>query len=256
MNLIQSITFIGSGNVATHLAKNFFRNGFVITEIYSKSLEKATLLASETKSIACNNIKNISDVSDVYIICIKDDFIPEIVQNFPFKNKLIVHTSGSISIDDLKGFDNYGIFYPLQTFSKEKEVNIFEVPFCIEANTKINEHKLIELGEALSENVYLINSEQRKKLHLAAVFACNFTNYMYQIANDITRKSDIDFDILKPLILETAKKIQKNTPKSMQTGPAKRKDEAVIKKHLELLTDFPEVQEIYRLITKNIIKNS
>ena len=256
MNSIASITFIGSGNLATHLLTNLFHKGFLIHEVYSKTIENATLLASKCNAKPTNNLQQISDKSDIYIICIKDDFIGEVIQNFPFKNKLVVHTSGSVSIEDLTSFDNYGIFYPLQTFSKEKEVNMFNVPFCIEANTKIIADRLVELAESLSENVYLINSEQRKKLHLAAVFACNFTNYMYQIANDITRKNDIDFDILKPVILETAKKIQKNTPKSMQTGPAKRKDEVVIKKHLEMLSNLPEYQEIYQLITKNIIKNS
>ena len=256
MDSLQTITFIGSGNVATHLAKTLFYKGFVIHEVYSKSLEKAQLLASKINAKACNQIEQLSNESDIYIICIKDDFIQEIVEKLSFKNKLIVHTSGSISIDALKSFEHYGIFYPLQTFSKEKEVNMFEVPFCIEANTKITEQALINLGESISEYVYLINSEQRKKLHLAAVFACNFTNYMYQIANDITRKNDIDFDILKPLIIETAKKIKKKTPKSMQTGPAKRKDEVVIKNHLELLNDSPDYQQIYKLISDNIIKNN
>jgi len=256
LEFIPSITFIGSGNLATHLSTNLFHKGFVIHEVYSKTIENATLLASKFNASATNNLAQISDKSDIYIICIKDDLIEDVIRNFPFKNKLVVHTSGSVSIENLKGFDNYGIFYPLQTFSKEKEVNMFHVPFCIEANTKITEKRLVALAESLSENVYLINSEQRKKLHLAAVFACNFTNYMYQIANDITRKNDIDFDILKSVILETAKKIQKNTPKAMQTGPAKRRDEAVIKKHLELLADLPAYQEIYQLITKNIIKNS
>ena len=254
MASIKSITIIGSGNVATHLAKKLFHQGFTVNEVYSKSIENATILASSVKAKPCNNLEQISATSDIYIICIKDDYIREVVKNFPFKNKLVVHTSGSVSIDDLNEFDNFGIFYPLQTCSKEKEVNMFLVPFCIEANNKNKEQLLIELGEKISKNVYLINSEQRKKVHLAAVFACNFTNYMYQIANNITRNNDIDFDILKPLILETAKKIQKNTPISMQTGPAKRKDEAVIKKHMELLSETPEYQEIYQLITENIIK--
>ncbi|MBL4594388.1 MAG: DUF2520 domain-containing protein, partial [Flavobacteriales bacterium] len=143
-----------------------------------------------------------------------------------------------------------------QTFSKEVEVDIKKVPFCIEANNNKTEETLLSLGKSLSSDVYQINSEQRKKIHLAAVFACNFSNYMYTISEDILSGNDIDFEILKPLILETAKKIQKKPASSVQTGPAKRNDEAVIKNHLEMLADSKDYQDIYRLITKNIIKNN
>jgi predicted short-subunit dehydrogenase-like oxidoreductase (DUF2520 family) len=252
----KAITLIGAGNVATHLGKALFQKGYSINQVYSKSIDNAFLLASELNAMPCDDIKFITDESDIYIICIKDDFIKEIANQFSFTNKLIVHTSGSISIDILNRFDNYGIFYPLQTFSKEATINIPEVPFCIEGSNNATSQLLLSLGKSLSNNAKLFNSEQRKKLHLAAVFACNFTNYMYTISEDILNKEDIDFNMLKPLIIETAKKIQNNTAHSMQTGPAKRNDIAVIKNHIELLADSKDYQDIYKIITENIIKNN
>ncbi len=256
MTAIKTITLIGAGNVATHLGKAFLNQGFNINEVYSKSLENAVLLASKLNASACDKIEQLNSGSDAYLICIKDDFIVSIADLLPFKHKLIAHTSGSIGLDVLNQFENYGIFYPLQTFSKEVEVDIAEVPFCIEGANNETESMLMELGNSLSKSVYKINSEQRKKIHLAAVFACNFSNYMYTVSEDILSENDIDFDILKPLILETAKKIQDNTASSMQTGPAKRNDEAVIKNHIEMLADSKDYQDIYKIITNNIIKRN
>ena len=139
---------------------------------------------------------------------------------------------------------------------KETEVNISEVPFCIEAKNTATQNQLLELAKVLSNNVYEINSEQRKKIHVAAVFACNFSNYLYSISEDILNENNMDFNILKPLILETAKKIQSNSPKNVQTGPAKRNDHEVIKNHINLLANAKDYQDIYSLITNNIIKNN
>ena len=253
--MIKTITLIGAGNVATHLGKALFNKGFSINQVYSHSKDNAFKLASGLNAMPCNDIKFITDESDLYIIAIKDDAIQSIVNQISFKNKTVVHTSGSIPMDALSGFDNYGIFYPLQTFSKEKELNLNEVPICIEANNEDTNTFLIDLAKKLSENVKEVNSEQRKKLHIAAVFACNFSNYMYTIADDILTNNNLELDILKPLIVETAKKIQDNSPSDMQTGPAKRNDEAVIKNHLEQLADSKDYQEIYQLISKLIIDN-
>ena len=137
---------------------------------------------------------------------------------------------------------------------KNKSVTINEVPFYIEANNDETKNTLLDLAKSLSNNVNEINSEQRKKIHLAAVFACNFSNYMYSISEDILNQSNIDLDILKPLIIETAKKIQNNSPKTMQTGPAKRNDDVVLKNHIELLANSKDYQDIYKIITDNIIK--
>jgi predicted short-subunit dehydrogenase-like oxidoreductase (DUF2520 family) len=253
---IKTITLVGTGNVATHLGKSLFNKGFRINEVYSKSKKNATILAEQLDSDSCDNISQLKPDSDVYIICIKDGFIENVASQFTFTNKIIAHTSGSIGIKALGRFNNCGIFYPLQTFSKEKEVKITEVPFCIEASNTGTEKALLTLAKSLSKSVQLVSSEQRKKIHLAAVFACNFSNYMYTISENILNKNNIDFEILKPLIIETSKKISNNSPKSMQTGPAKRNDDEVIKNHIEMLADSKDYQDIYKLITENIIKNN
>ena len=253
MTTVKTITIIGAGNVATHLGKALLKKGFIINQVYSHTIDNAYTLASELNAMPCDDVKFITDESDLYIISIKDDFIEEIVSQIPFTKKTVVHTSGSISMDVLSKFEHHGIFYPLQTLSKDASVNITEVPLCIEANNNNTEETLIELGKLLSKNVQLINSEQRKKIHLAAVFACNFSNHMYAIAEELLKEDNIDLDILKPLIIETANKIQHNSPSAMQTGPAKRNDEAVIKKHIEMLANATNHQDIYKIITENII---
>lgn len=253
----NKITIIGAGNVATHLAKSLHTNGFDIVEIFSQNINNAKSLAKLVNAKPINTLNLLNTCSDLYLICIKDDAIDAVLKQLTFNNKLIAHTSGSISMEVFKqnNFKNYGILYPLQTFSKFKEVNLSEVPFCIEGNNNSVEQKLSDIAIKLSKNVHLVNSEQRKKLHIAAVFACNFTNYMYTIAYDITSKNDINFDILKPLIKETASKIADNSPASMQTGPAKRNDDDVIKNHLEMLSTNAAYHDIYKLITTNIIND-
>ena len=258
MNTKKSISFIGAGNVATHLAKAFFSKDFTISKVYSKNIGNAELLATSINAIPCNNLEELYEQNHIYFICVNDDVIEEVLHLLKLKDSLIIHTSGSVSINifEHKAFSNFGIFYPLQTFSKNKAVAIDEVPFCIEANTKENEQELIRLAKVLSNNVHLINSEQRKKLHLAAVFACNFSNYMYTIADELLNNNDMDLNLLKPLIIETANKIKSNSPKAMQTGPAKRNDIAVIEKQLELLANNSTYKDIYQLITDSIIKEN
>ncbi len=254
--MIKTITLIGSGNVATHLGKAFLNQGVEINQVYSYNKDNAFELANQLNAMPCDEIKFISDESDAYFICIKDDYIEDIAQQLSVKNKIVVHTSGSVPLQILNQFENHGIFYPLQTFSKEKDLDLTTVPFCIEANNKKTKHALLEFAKTLSNNVHEIDSEQRKKIHLAAVFACNFSNYMYSIAEDILRQEHLNFEMLKPLILETAKKTQENSPKAMQTGPAIRNDQEVIKEHIELLNDSKKHQEIYQLISHAILNSS
>ena len=253
MTSTKTITLIGAGKVATHLGKALFNQGFSINQVYSKSIDNAFSLASELNALPLDDFKFLTDESDVYLICIKDNFIEEVIKEFSFTNKIVAHTSGSVGMDVLNKFDNYGIFYPLQTFSKENNLDIPQIPFCIEGNNIETEEILFALGRELSNNVHKINSEQRKKIHLAAVFACNFSNHMYTIAEDILKQNNLDFNLLKPLIMETAKKIKGNSPSDMQTGPAKRNDTKVLKNHLEMLADLKDYQDIYRLITDTII---
>lgn len=256
MKNIKTISFIGAGNVATHLAKSFFNLGFEIGQVYSKKIDNALQLADDVNSIAIDNVMNLNSNADLYIVAIKDDSIESLLNKINDKSILITHTSGSVPIDILpkNGFINYGIFYPLQTFSKSNSINLSEVPFCIEANQ--HENELVNLAKQLSNSVYMVNSEQRKKLHIAAVFACNFTNYMYHIAEQICKDNKVDFNILKPLIIETAKKIELNSPLSVQTGPAKRNDKEIISNHLESLKYNDDYEKIYKILTDNIIKST
>ncbi len=256
MDTIKNITLIGSGNVATHLGLAFFNKGFIINQVFSKQFENASILANKIDAEAIDKLTNLSTDSDLYLICIKDDAIASVVKEIQFNGKLIAHTSGSISINVLNKKENYGIFYPLQTFSKEKEVDINHVPFCIEGNSESNQNALLKLAQKLSENVQLISSEQRKAIHLAAVFACNFSNNMYAIADDILSDNNISLDILKPLIKETAQKITTLKPKDVQTGPAIRNDQKIIKNHLKMLADSKDYQDIYQIISDNIIKQN
>jgi len=255
--VIKKITIIGSGNVATILSKVFVNKGFSINQVFSKSKINAEILieklAANQQIKITDNIAEIDDTSDIYIVCVKDDAIATVVNQILFKDKLIVHTSGSVDITVFNGFNQFGVFYPLQTFSKDKDTDVANVPFCIEGNTNQTTQLLIDLASSISKKVYEINSEQRKTLHLAAVFACNFTNYMYSIAEEITTKNNINFEVLKPLIQETAKKIEFQSPKEAQTGPAKRKDQQTINKHLAMLENNPN-KELYKLITELIQK--
>lgn len=254
MSSIKSISFIGSGNVATHLAQALHNQGFIIDQIFSRNIDRALELAEKVEALAIDNIANVNSTSDLYILAVKDDAIESTLRLISDKNIFIVHTSGSIGINifEKTGFSNYGIFYPLQTFSKNKPVNFLEIPICIEATHE--EQLLIEIANQLSNLVYQVSSEQRKKLHLAAVFACNFSNYMYHIAEDICLENEVNFNILKPLIKETAQKISLNHPHEVQTGPAIRGDQKIIESHLNQLSENKDYQEIYRLITDNILK--
>ena len=191
---------------------------------------------------------------DVTIISVTDDAIAEVSNRIPFENQLVVHTSGSLSMEALADKNRKGVFYPLQTFSKSKEVDFKLIPICLEAQNDNDFKKLELLAKTISNSVTTIDSEQRKALHVAAVFVSNFTNHLYQIGNEICLENNIPFDILKPLIQETANKILTLSPSEAQTGPAKRNDTQTINTHLNFLSDDNQ-KDIYKILTKSIIDN-
>ncbi len=249
------ITLIGSGNVATHLAAAFKNAGHNIVQVYSRSLQNAALLAYHVKAEPIDDLQNINPETDLFIIAVKDEAIGGIAEQLAKYQQLKVHTSGAVSMYTLLAFsDNVGIFYPLQTFSKTKEVDLRNVPICIEGANESITKNLEHLAQTISNKVYRIDSDQRKILHLAAVFANNFPNYLYTVAQQILAKNQLDFELIRPIILETAQKVQDGLPASMQTGPAIRKDETTMDKHLQLLKDEPTLQELYRLLSQGIIK--
>jgi predicted short-subunit dehydrogenase-like oxidoreductase (DUF2520 family) len=225
-----SILIVGTGNVGTHLFNAFLKvDALTITQISSRRLE---------------NVPK----ADITIIAVSDDVIAEV--SLKLENEFVVHTSGSVAMNTLKNKQRKGVFYMLQTFSKDKKVDFSKVPFCLEAENKKDYEILKKLANSVGKNIYSISSEQRKILHVAAVFVNNFTNHLYKIGNDICKKNDIPFDILKPLIQETALKVEQLSPEQAQTGPAIRQDEITIKNHLNLLNKNQE--EIYKILTKSI----
>ncbi|WP_283635552.1 Rossmann-like and DUF2520 domain-containing protein [Aquaticitalea lipolytica] len=246
-----SVVLLGAGNVATHLYKAFIKSKDVsVSQWYNRNLEPIQTYKNEVEVIDdINKLKK----ADVYIIAVSDDAISNLSSQLPFENRLVVHTSGSVGIYELDKKNERGVFYPLQTFSKDAEVDFKQVPICIEVIKKTNLKTLKSLSEALGSESHKVNTEQRKALHLAAVFVNNFTNQLYRIAHEITESKGVEFNILKPLILETAKKVQDLSPYMAQTGPAKRNDKKTIRKHLKLLENQHH-KDIYELLTTSIQK--
>ncbi|MFL0354595.1 Rossmann-like and DUF2520 domain-containing protein [Xanthomarina sp. GH4-25] len=246
-----SVSIIGAGNVANHLLKVFDKTEAVsVKQWYSRDISKIS--SFKNKVSITDNLLELKE-ADIYIIAVSDDAIATVSKALPFENRLVVHTSGSVSIYDLDKKNKRGVFYPLQTFSKDAKVDFKNIPICIETIGKKNYPLLKSLAEAISNKVYKINPDQRKTLHLAAVFVNNFTNQLYRVAHEITESEGVEFDILKPLILETAKKVQNLSPYMAQTGPAKRNDKKTIKKHLKQLENEHH-KDIYNLLTNSIKK--
>ena len=246
------VTIIGSGNVAQHLISAFSQSSSVqIKQVFARHPEALFHLIEPEK--ITNDFSQIPE-TDLYIIAVTDQAIENVSALIPFENKLVVHTSGTVSIDNLNTKNRKGVFYPLQTFSKDKKVNFKEIPICLEAQSEEDYSLLETVAKSISEKPFNITSEQRKALHVAAVFSCNFVNYLYGIGADICQANNIPFEILYPLIEETADKIKFLSPKDAQTGPAKRNDTTTINAHLNFLKDDTQ-KEIYKLLTKSIIDN-
>ncbi len=244
-----SVIILGSGNVAFHLFKAFkVANDIEIIQWYNRNLESIEQYKQDVE--ITDDLDKLLE-ADIYILAVSDDAIKELSSKLPFSDRFVVHTSGAMSLHQLDKKNDRGIFYPLQTFSKDVELDFSNVPFCLEVETKTNFNLLIELCEAIGSSYYKVNSEQRSALHLAAVFVNNFTNQLYRTAHEITESTSVDFNILKPLIMETARKIQDLSPYRAQTGPALRRDKKTIKKHLKLLQNDHH-KEIYNVLTKAI----
>lgn len=243
------VVLLGSGNVASHLIKAMEANYAVdLVQVFARSKKSLeNLIDSSRISTSFADLKE----ADVYVISVSDKAIEEVSNQIPFTDKLVVHTSGTMDFRVMHPKNKRGVFYPLQTFSKSKEVNMKSVPFCLETEDEEN-YKLVEnLAKNLSNSVYEIDGEQRKSLHISAVFVSNFVNHMYQIGNALCEEYKVPFAILQPLIEETANKIKTLTPIEAQTGPAIRNDESTIEKHLDAL-DNPNYRELYQKITLSI----
>ncbi|NJW52562.1 Rossmann-like and DUF2520 domain-containing protein [Salinimicrobium oceani] len=243
------IIVLGSGNVATHLFKAFSAaEGVNVKQVYNHAEASLDFFKGETKTTS--KISELAE-ADIFLLALKDDVIPQIAEKLSQKNGLIVHTSGSVPLDALSTCTRRGVFYPLQTFSKEKTVDYSQIPFCLETNRVEDLQLLKDLAGKISGKAYEISSQQRKQIHLSAVFVCNFVNHLYAVGEQLCQKGEIPFEILKPLISETAKKIEQASPAAVQTGPAMRNDVSTINTHLELLGSS-ENRKIYELLTSAI----
>ena len=249
---MTKVSIIGSGNVAQHLIQAFQSNPAIeLVQVFARNPKNVThLLDSDRITSDYSQLQQ----ADLYIIAVSDDAIAEVSENLALNNQLVVHTSGTVTLNALANKNRRGVFYPLQTFSKDKAVNFKTIPICIEAENEKDTTTLKLIANAISDAVYDINSEQRKALHVAAVFVNNFVNHLYQIGNEICDANTIPFAILKPLIQETANKIATLSPKAAQTGPAKRNDISTIAAHQQFLTDENQAA-IYNLLTQSIQDN-
>ena len=255
INQIQNIVIIGSGNVATQLSLALKSAGMNIIQVFGRKESMAKCLSSKLDVDYITDLKELKKGADLYLLAIIDDALMEIADLIDLDEELIVHTSGTVCMDVFKGhFKNHGVFYPLQTFSKEKNIDFDDIPICVESNSKESLELLLQLGGELSSTVNEVSSSQRKALHVSAVFACNFANYFYSIAEDLMKDNDLPFDLLHPLIKETAAKLDHHMPNEAQTGPARRNDQKIMNEHLKMLEDYPDYKEIYQLISERIMR--
>lgn len=248
-----SVLIIGSGNAAAFLCRNLHRSGVKIEGIIARNADRGRLLASEAGTVWKNSFVPPESENTIIISAVKDSGAQGLWQKCSFGNNLVLHTAGSLSLADLVPYArNCGVLYPLQTLSSAKITESAKVPFLIEANSKENLEKLRKLAETLSPAVRVCDSETRQKLHLAAVFANNFSNLCFHIAWELAEKAGLPPEILLPIIEESCAKLHHLSPAEAQTGPAVRWDENVIQKHLELLADMPETAALYRLASAEI----
>ncbi|MDP2723251.1 MAG: DUF2520 domain-containing protein [Bacteroidales bacterium] len=252
---IQSVSFVGSGNVATHLAAAFKAENIRIVEVDCLHHDHAVDFAQRYNCRPVDRLQQLSAEVDLILLCVPDQQVSVVSGQISPGRAIVAHTSGIEPMNSIsEHLPRKGVFYPLQTFSKNREVDFSVIPFCIEGDRKEISETLTTLAYRLSNRVVSVSSPERALLHLTAVMVNNFTNMLYGMASEILEKNHIDFSLLQPLILETALKIEEMKPFEAQTGPARRKDENTIRLHLELLKDFPHYQQLYQLITDRIIK--
>ena len=243
------IVILGAGRVATHMAKALHKNGHKIDAVWSRTIESAQRLARVVDSSPVNDISVLPTDADAYIIAVKDSALQEVIAKATKgrETRLFLHTAGSMPLSVFDGYtENGGVFYPMQTFSMEREVDFRAIPLFIEGT----DARIRQLAESISEHVYELSSDDRKYLHLAAVFACNFANHCYTLAAEVLEKKGLPFDVMLPLVDETARKVHELHPKEAQTGPAIRGDKNVMAAQAALLDS--RMQAIYKLMSESI----
>lgn len=252
----MNIAIVGAGNVAWHLAQALQTAGHAITLVYSRTLAHATELAQQLSDATPTQGLDFTTIAaDVILIAVPDDAVKTIVQQLKVNpGTIVAHTSGALPLTVLESLPHAatGVFYPLQTFSKHTPVNVQQVPLLIEGDSEETTTSLEQLAQTISGHVVRVSSEKRKQLHLAAVFACNFTNHLLGISHELLQDAQLPVNLLQPLIQETITKAAAHHPFTVQTGPAIRHDLQVIEAHLQLLQGKPALQQVYRLLTQCI----
>ena len=246
---IETVVILGNGSVATHLIEHFTALSIPVVQQFGRTQKTD----SKSKIPFTNTYQHIRTDADLYIVAVSDDAIAEVVKQIPELKGIIVHTAGSVSMEILAPKQlHYGVLYPLQSFSNNRNIYLQNSPFLLEANNSDTEIALMHFARRISNNVTVMSYDERLTIHIAAVFACNFTNHMATIAKQLLDEKNIDIELLKPLVRETFDKILTSNPKESQTGPAKRNDIKILEKHSEMLTSNPIFQEIYTTISSSI----
>ena len=249
------ITFIGSGNVATHLALTLHGRGHVIEQVWSRNIEHATLLASRVDAEPINKLSKLNVDANVFILAVSDDALFTLANDIRVNNALVLHTSGATPMEVLKDCSTrYGVLWSPQSFVRDVALEYSELPFCIEGCDSDTEETIEEFVGIISSHIYHTDLKQRQYLHLSAVFVNNFTNGLYGVAQQICREQNLPFEILHPLILNTARKVTWGDVRYQLTGPAVRKDRKTLDSHRHLLDENPYLQELYNRMTELVVK--
>lgn len=255
MQKSYDVVLLGAGNVGYHLANRLKDAGHTILQVYSRSLKSAETLAAQVTAEPIHELAQISKNASVYIIALRDDIIAGVALQLELDGKLVLHTSASIPMEVLiSASEKFGVLYPLQTLTKGIDIDFRHVPLCIEASDENVNKQLHSFANSLSDRVFYLDSGKRKALHVSAVIVNNFSNHLFHVAEEILHKENLDFDLLKPLIKETVRKLDSFSPHEIQTGPAKRNDLRTIDEHLHYLDEYPDVKEIYLVMTESILQ--
>lgn len=256
------IVLIGAGNLATQLGKALRGAHHEVVQVYSRTKDHAQHLADLLNAGYTDSLDQLVPDVECYVFAVKDQVLPTVIKQVcglyaDGSSALFVHTAGSISFDVFpKETKYYGVLYPMQTFSKQRDVDFTDIPVFIEGNSDETSNKLEVLAHSFSKSVYHLSSADRRYLHLSAVWACNFVNHCYDVASEVLAPIGVPFEVMLPLIDETARKVHELSPREAQTGPAVRYDERVMNAQLALMKDHPMMQDIYRLLSQSIHENS
>lgn len=253
----MKISIIGTGNVANHIGTALKNAGHTIADVTGRNADATNELASLLSAKANFDIANTDPNAEVVLLCVKDDAIGAVASLLPRSQRIIAHTSGFRSLNLLSAAgDNLGIFYPLQTMKKGVALDFKKVPMLVEGSNETTAALLWALAATISESVHSVNELQRQYIHVAAVFANNFTNHLWELAENILQEQNLDLDILRPLIARSAENVATHSPSHLQTGPAARGDFFTIDAHVNLLHNEEEMTKVYRVLTESILKHN